>query len=207
MSSIRLVTVSREFGSGGSDLARALGARLGWQVVDRQVVEAISRRLRISEEDAEALDEHVSSLAERVGALLANSFPELVLVPDPPKTVEEEEVLTIATAIFQEALEAGPAVLVGHGGMCLFQDRQDALHVRVVAPPEHRVSEIERRLGMSEAAAREEMESRDAERRAWIRHHFGEEWSDPTLFGLVVNSAVLGPHAAAAALHVLLRPE
>lgn len=203
--SVEIVTVARQFGSGGSELARAIGARMWWPVLEEdEVVRRVASRLGAPEADVAATDEHVETLAERMGASLAGAFPEVVLPPDRP-TVDVERVAAAAFDVLRQAAAAPPIVMVGHGGMCLFAGRVDALHLRVVARREHRVASVARRLGISDEAADEEVRSRDADRAAWVSLHFDVEWDDPTLYSLTVNSERIGPDAGAALVETLLR--
>lgn len=201
---VGVVTVSREFGSGGSDLAHALGRRLGWRVVDKQLVARVARELQVPEREVAARDEHVPGLAERVGAFLAGAFAEVTPPVVPPSHPDEQDVAEVADTILLEAAQQPPVVLVGHGGMCLLAGRNDTLHLRVVAPLEHRVREVARRLEMDEAAAREEIRARDQSRAHYIRHRFDRAWDDATLYGLVLNSAVVGAERGARAVEALL---
>lgn len=204
MSAIRLITVSRQFGAGGSDLARAVGRLLGWRVVDKEVVTRVAAQLRVPVREAEAHDEHVPSLAERVGKLLAGSLPEVLMPPVPPSGLDETEVADLADTILREAAASPPVILVGHGGMCLFQEREDALHVRVEAPREYRIREVARRMEMELDRAREEVVTRDADREHYIRRRFGRPAADSSLYSLVVNSARVPPARAARAVRALL---
>lgn len=203
--SVEIVTVARQFGSGGSELARAIGARLGWPVLEEsEVVRRVASRLDAPEAEVAATDEHVETLAERMGASLAGAFPEVVLPPDRP-SVDVERVAAAAFDVLRQAAASPPMVLIGHGGMCLFADREDALHLRVIARREHRVAAVARRLEISEEAAEEEVRSRDADRAAWVSRHFGVEWDDPTLYALSINSERVEPEAGAALVETLLR--
>lgn len=201
---VQLVTVSREFGSGGSDLAEAIGRRLGWRVVDREVVARVAEELRVPEQEVEAHDEHVDGVAERVARYLSGSFPEVVFPVEERQRLKDWQVAHLAEAVVREAAAAPRVVVVGHGGMCLFSDRADALHVRVVAPTEHRVAEVVRRLATSEAEARREIRLRDAEREAFIRRRYGRVWDACDLFSVVVNSAAVGPEEGAAMVAALV---
>ncbi|HSR42656.1 MAG TPA: cytidylate kinase-like family protein [Longimicrobiales bacterium] len=201
---IGVVTVAREFGSGGSDLAHALGRRLGWRVVDKEVVARVARELEVPEREVAVRDEHVPGLAERVGAFLAGAFAEVTPPVVPPTRLDEREVAEVADAILMEAAARPPVILVGHGGMCLLSGREDVLHLRVVAPLEYRVGEVCRRLRMDGARAREEIRARDRDRAHYIRHRFQTAWEDPALYALVVNSAEVGPEDGARAVEAML---
>lgn len=191
MDEVRVLTVSRESGSGGGELARRIGRALGWRVVDREVVRAISRELRLPEEEAEARDERVSGLAERVGVLLSNVIPDMVPPSMPPSRVDDEEVRALCESVLREAVRTPPVILVGHGASHLFRDRLDALHVRVVAPDGERAGRLARRDGISPERALEEVRARDGARRRYIRHHYGTDWAHPLGYHVVLNTGAL----------------
>lgn len=201
----RIVTLSREFGSGGGALARDLGRRLEWRVVDRQVVQKIAAELRVSEEEIAARDERVRGMVERVGTYLSGAFPELVPPPLPPTRVDDETLRVLCEAVLREAARIPPVIVVGHGAQCLFQDRDDALHVRIVMPLEGRVRRLERLRQMSSQVAAEEARDRDRAREDYIRHHYGRRWDDPALYHLVLNLGRLDPVDAVDLLDRLLR--
>lgn len=198
------MTVAREFGSGGSDLARALGRRTGWRVVDRGVVAEIARALHVPEEVVEARDEATPRLGERLGKLLAGAFPELLPPPGEPE-VDYETVAGMSERILREAASEPPVIIVGHGGMCLFADVACSLHVRVVAPEEFRVEQVMRRLSMGREEALEEIRLRDGSRQHYVRQRFGLTWDDPTLYAMVLNSSQVTPEGGAEAVESLLR--
>src|SRR4051812_17489452 len=76
------VTISREYGSGGGEVARRLAERLGWHLVDHEVVMDVARSLGVSEDEAEAHDEHTDTLASRI-LLSLGVVPSVVPAPIP----------------------------------------------------------------------------------------------------------------------------
>ena len=78
---IRIITISRLFGAGGSSLADALGKRLGWKVLDRALVAEVARRLQRPEADVAAIDEQVLGPWERAAAFASAAFPEMPIPP------------------------------------------------------------------------------------------------------------------------------
>src|SRR5690625_7934477 len=85
---IRIITISRLFGAGGASLAAALGQRLGWQVMDRRLINEVARRLDRPEEDIAEYEERGLSTWERAMAFASNAFPEM---PIPPLQTRSEE--------------------------------------------------------------------------------------------------------------------
>lgn len=202
---IWMVTVSREFGSGGGDLAKRLADRLRWRLVDRDLVRAVAERLGVPEAEVAERDEHVEGMAERVGAYLADAFPELLLPPPPRPPVDHRTVRTLVEATLRDSAESPPLVVVGHGAQCIFAGRPGTLHVRVWVPLEERVRRIAERLGLGEEDARTRTLEEDAARREYLRRHYGIDIAAERHYDVIVNAGRIGPDEAAEALAALVR--
>lgn len=186
---LRIITISRLFGAGGSSLAAALGERLGWRVLDRALVAEVAQRLHRPEADIEAVDEEVMKPWERAAAFASAAFPEM---PIPPLAAHlDTAVVATVEAVLHDAIDVGPVVVVGHGSQCIFHGREDALHLRLVAPLDQRVGVAMRRLNLDEAAARKRVRHADEDRRAYLRQIHGVDGGDPLLYDLVVNTVQL----------------
>jgi cytidylate kinase len=188
MDAVRLITVAREYGAGGSSLAELLGQRLGWPVLDADIAHRVAARLGLPEEAVAGRDEHVPSLLERVGSSLMLGTPELLVDPHSAARPKFSEVAAATGEVLVEAGRNPPLVVVGHGGQALFHDRADALHLRVVAPIESRVRRV---CGRRPCAAREaETLARrlDADHARYMREHFGRDERDPLLYDLWINT-------------------
>ncbi|HEX7069551.1 MAG TPA: cytidylate kinase-like family protein, partial [Rhodothermales bacterium] len=185
----------RLFASGGSSLAEALGTRLGWRVLDRELVVEVARRLRRPEADVEAVDEHVMGPWERAAAYASAAFPEM---PVPPLVAYlDAAVVSTVEAVLREAAGRERIIVVGHGAQCILRDRTDAVHVRLMAPFDQRVETAAERLGLSPDDARKRVRQADEERRAYLRQIHGVDGADPELYDVVVNTSRLRvPEAA-----------
>src|SRR4051794_27405366 len=119
MAGIDLITVSREFGAGGSELAAALGARLAWRVLDRDIVHAVAERLGVDDDAVAARDEHAPGILERIGTTLLRTSPDIIsLPPDDPLPDPEVVAATVQEILLAEA-QSPPLVVVGHGTQAL----------------------------------------------------------------------------------------
>ena len=197
-SRFRVVTVAREYGSGGAAIAKALAARLGYQLLDRALVERIAEEARIDPDLAEKLDEHVDPWARRIGHALWYGGFEAVAVVDENDVVNADRLAVLGGRVIEEAAAAGGCVIVGRGGQCLLRGRPDVFHVFVYAPREERLRRLRARLG-SGADVEFVLEETDRERTAYIRRHFGEHRLDPHLYHLMVNAG-LGEESAVSAI-------
>jgi cytidylate kinase len=191
---IRIVTVSRDYGSGGAEVARLIGRALGWRVIDRALIEEVARRIQAPEAEIAAMDEHVGGIVERIGGLFARGIPESPVsggLPDP------DAIAGVVRAVLRDALDSLPFVVVGHGSQCYYSRREDALRVRIVAPFRDRVRRVAARRGLTLEAAERETESRDTERRRYIRHHYGCDVGDARLYAMHLDTSVLTLEEAA----------
>lgn len=192
---ISIITISRLYGSGGGEVADILGGTLGWRVIDRALIQEAARRMDASEADLEPLDEHVGGIVERIAGAFAHGTPEAPVMGQLP---DADMVAALERAVLRDALDKLPFIVVGRGGQCVFSDRADALHVRIVAPLGQRMRRVAGRRGLDPQSAAREAERYDAERKRYIQHHFGCDANDPGLYHLQLNTGFLTVEQAAA---------
>src|SRR5690348_8007528 len=130
-----VITISRMYGSGGSEVAQRVAAALGWSLLDNDMVDAIAERSGLTRAEVSAQDERVPSMVERLAAALSLGSPEMLPpVPTGPMETTEERIVAVTRRVIEEAVQTGPAVFVGRGAQCLLAEREDALHVFCYAP-------------------------------------------------------------------------
>lgn len=192
---MRAVTLSREYGSGGGEVGARLAARLGWTLVDHEIVAQVARRLGVPEDEAEQYDERGEGLLVRLLAGM-RSYEPSIPVPPPTATSDEQRYREALRQTVEGACGAGHVVIVGRGAQVLLRDRRDVLHVRIVAPLEARIAYVMRREGLerAQAQARIQMKDRDRLRYMQATHHVNP--ADPLLYDLTINTAVLELDAA-----------
>jgi cytidylate kinase len=202
---IDLVTVSREYGSGGSDLARLLGERLHWPVLDRNLAQKVADRLRLEPHHVEALDEQTPSLLARfVSSALMMTPPELHLEIEIREVLHPDVVAEAARAAILTAAQSPPLIVVGHGAQCLFRDRPGTLHVRLVAPLAQRVRRVCGRMPCDPERAIAEARRMDQGRASYVRRHYHCDWRDSLLYDVQFNTGRIPIEEAAAAVAELV---
>src|SRR3954462_11060118 len=149
---IRLLTISREYGAGGSELGVLLGEKLGWLVIDHELVRRLAARLSCDEGDVVAMDEHAPSVLARLASAATVTAPES-RVHSRPWTTDPDCVAAAAREVLLEEGQHNPAIIVGHGGNCLFRGRADVLVVRVLPLFDFRVQWVARRTGAPQPRA------------------------------------------------------
>ena len=202
---IQLITVTREFGAGGSQFAGDLGARLGWPVLDHEIVHRIAAQVRVDDATVEHFDEHPPSLLARIANLLVIPQPELYEFPPPDGLPGHDQIAHVATRVIQKAGASPPLIVVGHGSQCIFAGRPDALHVFLYGPFEARVRRIVGRLGVDPGKAPAQVRRADIDRPAYVQRYFHTDWHDGALYDLQFNMRKLTVEDAVAAVERLVR--
>jgi len=176
--------ISREKGAGGSAVGQLAGKRLGWQVFNKEIVDAIAEKANVRRELIESLDERDRATIRDV----VNQF----LSPQPVGTAGY---LATLREILLTLGHHGNVIVVGRGAQYVLPGRF-GLRVRMIAPIEVRVRRIATEGSMSLKAARVEVESSDRERARFARRHFGQDWRDPLNYDVIINTAELTVEAA-----------
>lgn len=185
---IDLITISREFGAGGSELAAALGARLGWPVLDHELVTLVARRLGIEDRVVEVMDEHPPRLLARLASVLLLTPPEIPISLDTQRLLDPDRVAGVVRDTLLEAAQSPPLIIVGHGAQCLLHRRPGTAHVRLVAPIAARVARVCKRMGCNGTTAAAEVHRLDDDRRNYLRRYYHCDWPDPQLYDVVINT-------------------
>ncbi len=193
-----VITISRQYMAGGSDVAARVAEALGWTVIDDALIDVVAERSGFSPEDVQSLEESVPSFMERFAQSSALSSPEnLLSTPnaiDGPATVK---LAHVTREVIEELGRQDRLVFVGRAAAAVLTSERDVIHVRLVASLEFRVHEAIDRLGLGEREARSEVEERDRGRERYHKELFGRDWSDPVNYHLVLNTEVLGRAGAA----------
>jgi cytidylate kinase len=194
-----IITISRMFGSGGSDVAARVARQLGWALLDNAVVDAVAKRLGVSVAEVSSREERVPSLAERIAASLTMSTPELGVPVVDASLMEtaETKIVGVTKRVMEEAVAQGNAVLVGRGAQCMLADRPDALHVFCYAPKAFLVKYAIAHRGVSPANAEHEVEKMNRQREQYVKRHWGRDWRAFENYHLCVDTGRLGIEVAA----------
>jgi cytidylate kinase len=190
-----LITISRQFGAGGSQVARQVAERLGWRVVDNELIEEVAARAGLPKEHVAEREERVSSFVERLARTLAAASPDVFPPPDSAGAivdVPETDLVRITETVVAEIAAQGKVVLVGRGAPAVLSREADALHVKLVAPRTFRIRVAAGRLGCSTDKAAAQLDATDRNRARYLREYYRRDWDDPVNYHLVLNTGVLG---------------
>jgi cytidylate kinase len=186
---IRVITIEREYGSGGGTIAEKVAARLGWKLWDQLLTEEIARRMDC---DCGAVEKHEErqdpAYYRLLKAFMKGSFEGSLNAPR-LKMVDTDCVRGIAQKLVPEIARTGNCVIVGRGSAYYLCSRSDVFHVFIYAPFHERVRRLQA-TGKSEKEAEELAETVDRDRAHFIKRYFKVDWPARHCFHLMVNSAM-----------------
>jgi cytidylate kinase len=112
-------------------------------------------------------------------------------------SLSEDDLVRVTELVVEEVAAEGRVVLVGRAAPAVLARERDAIHVKIVAPREWRVRAAAERLGAPLEEAAKVTEETDKMRARYHRQHYQRDWSDPTLYHMMLNTAALGLDGAA----------
>ena len=184
----RIITISREFGSGGRSVAKALADRLGYRYYDKELVKQVADASGFDPAFVEEHGEHSSSRSGLNYLLGATGVPGVM------QGMSAADFLwSIQRGVIEKlAAEEAPCVIVGRCADYILRDREDALHAFLHAPMAYRADRIVRLYGESEKKPEERLRDKDKRRANNYKHFTGREWGASRNYDICLNTAAFG---------------
>jgi CMP/dCMP kinase len=193
---MRAVTISREYGSGGGEIATRLAKCLGWQLIDHALVERVASEIGTSTQEAEAHDEHVQGLVSQALGSLLYLYPAAMASTLPEAFLSDEAYRDSFNRVVRAAAARGHVVIVGRASQVILADLRDVLHVRVIAHFEKRVAYVMQREGVDRHTAESRIHRKDHERASYLEQEYHHHLDDAHLYDLVLNTSLLDLESA-----------
>jgi len=186
---VNIITIEREYGCGGGDIAQLVANRLGWKLWDQRLTEEIARLANCPKAVVEAREERNDPLYYRLfKSFLRGSYEGSINAPK-LNLVDSETILKITRRVVEHAAEKGNCVIVGRGSQQFLKNRRDTLRIFLYAPREDKVRRLLGR-GKSEKDAEELVDTVDRERADFIQKYFNSEWPDRPIYHNMLNTAI-----------------
>jgi cytidylate kinase len=203
-----VITISRQYGSGGDEIARQICQALGYRLFDKRLVFSTAIEAGLSTMDTLDYSEDSHQVKSFFDRLFRPSTPLFTsrywkedlhgIRVQEEISLSEAQVLNLVQKAVIHAYETGQIVIVGRAGQILLKDLPIVFHVRIEAPMEDRIQRVKLWLkqekGMSfetietRRAAQDLIDTRDAASSDYLRHHYGIDWADPLLYHMVLNT-------------------
>jgi len=208
-----IVTISRQLGSGGNEIAAGVAEALGLRFIDREMIKRAAQEAGVPKVALQEMEyEGQRTLVERALDILRQMPP----IPNPPETARREattslsvhfggifsptvrpmsiamdDYVRIVGMIIRDLAREGGVIIVGRGSQVLLKDHPAALHVQIIAPFWHRVKAVMECEGAERRAAVSRVRTSDRARVDYLRRYHNVNWLDPRLYDLIINTVKL----------------
>ena len=185
---VKIITIEREYGCGGGDIAQLVAKRLGWKLWDQLLTEEIARLARCPKALVEGREERTDPLYYRLfKSFLRGSYEGSLNAPK-LNLVDSETILNITRRVVEHAAKRGNCVIVGRGSQQFLKDVPETLRVFLFAPRENKIRRLTAR-GKTEKEAEDLIDSVDGERADFIKKYFKVEWPDRAIYHAMINTS------------------
>src|SRR5580704_9571512 len=186
---IKIITIQREYGSGGGEIAQLLAKRLGWKLWDQLLTEEIARRAECPKSIVEGREERTDPLYYRLFKSFLRGSYEGSLNAHKLKVVDSECILKFTELVVRDAAKTGNSVIMGRGSQQFLRNRPDTLRLFLYAPREDKVRRLLAR-GKNAKEAEQLVDTVDRERIDFIQKYFHVEWPDRSVYHSMINTAI-----------------
>ena len=181
-----IITISREFGSGGRTIGKLVADRLGYQFYDRELVNKVAERSGFSPEFIEESGEYASAKSSLLFAMAtAGQYSADGLSMHDRLYIEQ-------TRFIEELAGQGRCVIVGRCADYILREHKDCLHVFIHADMKSRAKRIVERYGEKDKSPEKRLAEKDQKRRVYYKNYTGRNWGQAQNYDLCLNSGVLG---------------
>jgi CMP/dCMP kinase len=206
-----VITISRQFASGGDEIALSLCQELGFKLFDKRIITAVAKEAGVSEQNVVDISEDDyqvhgfwDRLLDRMTILpytgpWADDLYTLYLLEE--NKISEEDRFELVHKAILYARRLGNLIILGRGGQVILKDQPGVIHLRIEAPLEERIQRIKLQFKDSTSAAHADIEMRrkaqelilekDAASRDYLKHFYNVDWESPLLYHLVLNTGLL----------------
>ena len=196
-----VITVGRQYGSGGREIGTMLAQRLGISYYDDMLLKKAAEESGLCEELFHSFDERPKSFLYSI-ALDPYSFS---LSHITPKGSIEQQVYLATYDTIKKLADQGPCVLIGRCADYALKDRDDVVTVFITAPIESRIKRVAQRNNISEDEAKDRIRKRDKDRASYYNFYSAKEWGDAKSYNLCIDSSLLGIEGTVDLLESMLK--
>ncbi|MCC7366361.1 MAG: cytidylate kinase-like family protein [Dehalococcoidia bacterium] len=197
-----MITIARQVGTAGEEIATAVAARTGFRVIDYQVIQAAAQEAGVSPETVSEA-EHTPSLMTRILESLARnpSMPVAAWADPIPLTTSplftSADYRRFVEDVIKDVADRGECIIVGHAAQVILKARFDTLRVLVTGSPQFRARRIMGGMGVDEKTALKTVERTDHERLDYFRRFYDTGWLSPWVYDLCINTDHVNSEQAA----------
>ena len=185
----RIVTIEREYGSGGGEIACELSKRLGWELWDRALTEEIAKVANVQCSTVERCEERVDGTFQRLLKVFWRGSHERSIPLPGAEPFDTDRFVAVGEQVMEKIAHGGNCVIVGRGAPYFLRQHGDAFHVFLYAPHAEKLRRLVK-LGKNEREAEELLNTIDRDRITFVKRYFNADWPTRCLYHMMINTAV-----------------
>jgi cytidylate kinase len=185
----RVITVEREYGCGGADIAAAIAHKLGWKLWDHELTEEIAKLAHVDASAVARCDERVDSSFHRLAKIFWRGSYERSMPLGSTQAFDADRFVSIGKQVTEKAAREGNCVIVGRGAPYFLREFPDVFHVFLYASRAEKLRRLQA-AGNSLEEATEHVDTVDRDRIEFVKHYFNADWPTRCLYHLMINTAV-----------------
>jgi len=198
----RVITIEREFGCGGGEIAREISSRLGWKLWDQALTEEIAKVAEVDCSTVERCQERVDSTFQRLARIFLRGSHERSMPAAGAEPFDADCFVSTGRTVMEKIAEEGNCVIVGRGASYFLREHADAFHIFLYAPHVEKLRRL-RNLGKSEYEADSLLNTVDRDRITFVKHYFGADWPTRYLYHAMINTAIGNENVISSILHTM----
>lgn len=200
-----VITISRQYGSLGNEIAVRTSEILGYRLFDRALMAQMASKVGLSEDEVVDYGESTykaTTILDQLISLLTTPPGESPAIAQYStwqrgttgaqirvvENVNENRGVLIVSQTILAASQVGNVVIVGRAGQCVLQQAPGVLHVRIEAPLDVRLQRVQEQENLSPQDAQKRISRRDKDSGRYVKHFYSVDWSEPTHYHLVINT-------------------
>lgn len=191
----QIITIGRQFGSGGREIGQAIAKKLDIPFYDKELITMAAEQSGISAEVFEKADEKASNAL--LYALLLSSFPASMHSAQVNEMPLNDKLFLIQFDIIKRIAQAGPCVIVGRCANYILRSQQNVINAFIFAPMEARIARVMRVYSVERKAAEDMIAKNDKRRATYYNYFTNSKWADMVNYDIAVNSGKVGVDGAA----------
>ncbi len=185
---IRAITIEREFGCGGSEIADLIASRLEWSLWDERLTQEIARLTESTPQAVERREWRADPVVYRVFKdFLRGAFEGGLPPTNRLQLLDARRIASVSKSAVMTAINSGPSVIVGRGAQYFLSNRNDVFHVFLYASRDHKIRRLISR-GETQKKAIEQIDVTDHARAAFVKQYLGLKWPEPHLYHAMFNT-------------------
>lgn len=185
----RIITVEREYGCGGGEIACELAKQLGWKLWDYALTEEIAKEANVDCSAVERCTERVDSSFQRLVQVFLRGSHERSIPLHGSEPFTTDRFVAIGERVMENVAQKGNCVIVGRGAPYFLRGRGDAFHVFLYAPYSEKLRRLQK-LGKSAAEAEDLLNQIDHDRITFVKRYFNADWPTRCLYHVMINTAI-----------------